>query len=338
MNNSLAIAVCFLVSAVHAQVNKCDDVKKLLSTENKDTVAWVHGGMMNVGINQGFIHNWSSGGELASLAVNSIFNGYLVHYNHNVVWSNNLDMNYGLNYVYSNNFIPRKVDDRIDFTSKYGSGVKGEKSLFYTALFNMKSQFTKGFDYSLPDWKAKPTSGLLAPAYLTLAIGMEYRRGTSLSLFLSPIAARATYASAQYTRLSPQGAFGIPYGKTSRYQFGAYFTGRYMAELTPTMTFNTRVDLYSNYLAKDTKDSIGAIIKKDNPGNIQVLWDNLLTWKANKWLGLTIGCAVAYNNDNPYSSTYKDAAGNKVEKKQPGESLGWVQFKQAFTLGLVYKF
>ncbi len=325
---------CLFAASTNAQVTKVDDVKKLLSTENKDTVAWVHGGMINVGINQGFIHNWPPGGELASLAVNGVFNGYLVHYCHNWVWSNNLDMNYGLNYVYSNNFVPRKVDDRIDFTSKYGSQMKKNKGLFYTALFNMKSQFTKGFDYSQPRWDTMPTSGLLSPAYLTLAAGIEYRKGTNFTLFLSPIAARATFASATYTKLSPQGAFGIPYGKTSRYEFGAYFTTRYMVELTKMMTFNTRLDLYSNYLAKDSKDNNGNP-KKDNPGNIQVLWDNLITWKATKWLGLTIGCTVAYSNDNPYSKTVGTTT---TDKNQPGAGLGWVQFKEAFTLGLVRKF
>ncbi len=338
MKKSLKImALALLPLGVFAQVNKCDDVKKSLTTENKDTVAWVHGGMLNLGINQGFIHNWAAGGELAALAVNGLFSGFLIHYNHNVVWTNNLDVSYGLNYVYSNNFVPRKVDDRIDFTSKYGSGVKGEKSLFYTALFNFKSQFTKGFDYSLADWQKKPSSGLFAPAYLTLAAGMEYRKGTVLTLFLSPIAARATYADTQYTKISPQGAFGIPYGKTSVYQFGAYFTGRYSAELTKLITFNTRLDLYANYLAKDTKNSLGVVVKKDNPGNVQVFWDNLITWKATKSLGLTMGCTIAYSNDNPYSQT--SIVNNvAVEKNLPGDALGWVQLKQSFTLGLVKKF
>jgi hypothetical protein len=334
MKIGLAVLGLSILSCnIYAQVEKIDDIKKQLATENKDTIAWQHGGMINLGINQGFIHNWPAGGELASLAVNGIFNGYLVHYHHNLVWSNNLDMGYGLNYVYSNDFIPRKVDDRIDFTSKYGCQLKKNKDLFYTALFNLKSQFAKGFDYSKANWDSAATSGFMSPAYLTLAAGIEYRRGTHFTLFFSPIAGRATYASAQYTKMTPQGAFGIAYGKTSRYEFGAYLTSRYTAELTKMMTFNTRLDLYSNYLAKDTKDNNGNI-KKDNPGNIQVLWDNLLTWKANKWLGMTIGCTIAYSNDNPYTKP----TGIGTDKSKPGDGLGWVQFKQAFTLGLVRKF
>ena len=180
---------------------------------------------------------------------------------------------------------------------------------------------------------------MLAPVYLTLAAGMEYRKGADLSLFLSPVAARATFANAEYTRLSPQGAFGIDYGKTSKYDVGAYFTGRYCVNINKLISFKTRVDLYSNYLAKDTKDSVGNVVKRDNPSNIQVFWDNLLTWKASKLLGLTVGVTLAYSNDNPYSNTYVDnTTGATVQKNQPGQGLGWVQLNQSFTFGLIYKF
>lgn len=340
MIKKLAVVLCCFVAVnACAQVTKVNDVKKMLSAENKDTVAWVHGGSLTIGINEGFLHNWAAGGELASLTVNGIFNGYLTYYNHGAIWSNNMDVKYGLSYVYSNDFVPRKTDDVVDFTSKYSSLINGHKDLFYTALFNFKSQFTQGFDYSVPNWQSSPTSGPFAPAYFTLAAGLEYRKGSKISIFLSPVAARATYADAQYTKLSPQGAFGIPYGKTSKYDLGAYFTGRYMVDFNKLISFSTRVDLYSNYLAKDTKDSAGNVIKKDNPGNIQVLWDNLLTWKATKYLGLTIGVTIVYSNDNPYSSTYIDkTTGAVMNKNQPAEGLGWVQLNQSFTFGLVYKF
>jgi len=323
----------------NAQITKTDDLKKALATANKDTVAWVHGGSLNFGINEGYLHNWAAGGELASLAINGVFNGYATYYNHGSVWNNNLDIKYGLSYIYSNEFVPRKTDDLIDFTSKYGSLVNHKKNLYYSAIFDLKSQFTKGYDYSVPNWQTTPTSGLLSPVYITLAAGMEYRKGTDISLFLSPIAARATFADTQYTKLTPQGAFGIPYGKTSKYDLGAYFSGKYAVNLNKLISFKSRLDLYANYLAKDTKDSAGNVIKKDNPGNIQVYWDNMLSWKASKSFGLSIGLTIAYSNDNPYSSTYIDkTTGLTVNKNQPGEGLGWLQLNESLIFGLIYKF
>ncbi len=342
MQKLLALCSFFLLgaAATNAQTGKAtDDLKTSLQTENKDTVAWIHEGIITLGINQGFMHNWAAGGEVASAAVSGVFHGSLTYLNHGVIWSNNLDMTYGLNYIYSNNFVPRKTADRIDFTSKLGSRLNKSTDFFYTGLFNARTQFTQGYDYALPDWQTTPVSDFLSPAYLTLALGMEYKKGTDISLFLSPLAAREILAAKRYTSMSAVGAFGIDSGKTSVFQLGAYFSGRYKKDINKAMSFSTRLDLYSNYLAKDTKDSAGNIIRKDNPGNIQVLWDNLFVLKAYKALSVTLGITIAYDNNFPYSKTYIDkTTGAVVAKNQPGEGLGWVQVNQVFTFGLAYKF
>jgi len=344
MKKFLPVAVLFSIFCMghsYAQIKSTDDVKKSLQTTNKDTIGWVHSGIFTFGINEGFLHNWAAGGEIASLAVNSVFHANLTHFHNNNVWTNNLELAYGLNYAYSTSFVPRKTDDRIDFTSNYGTQLKNSKEFYLAGLFNFKSQFTHGYDYTIPDWQQNPTSTFMSPAYLTLALGMEYRKGEDLSLFLSPVAGREILSSSKYTSLSSQGAFGIDSGKTSKFQFGAYFSGRYKKNITKAMTFSTRLDLYSNYLAKNTTDASGNIIKKDNPGNIQVYWDNLFVLKAYKNFSVTLGLTIAYDNNFPYSSTYLDKTTTPptvTKKNQPAEGLGWVQLNEIFALGLSYKF
>lgn len=334
----LVIPFCFSICSAEAQLNKVDDVKKSLETTNKDTVAWVYGGVLNFGSNEGFLHNWAAGGEIASLTFNGIFSGHLDKLHHRAVWSNNLDVNYGIAYNYSQGFLPHKTDDRIDFTSKYGVRLDSLKYIYLTGLFNFKSQFTKGYDYTKPNWDSVANSNFLSPAYFTLAVGGEFRRGGDLSLFLSPVAARLTMAERFYTSMSPEGAFGVPYKKTSQMQFGAYFSGRYTWNITKRMVYKPRLDLYMNYLAKDTKDSTGKVIKKDNPGNINVLFDNLFSWKVSKFLAFTLGATFVYDNNFPYSKTYVDKTGAMQKKDDPGIDIGWLQIKQVFTLGLEYKF
>jgi hypothetical protein len=139
--------------------------------------------------------------------------------------------------------------------------------------------------------------------------------------------------------MKPEGAFGIEYNKTSRFELGAYFTGRYQTEINKKLLFRTRVDLYSNYLAKDKKDSLGVVVKKDNPGNIDILWDNFFSYKMTKYLSLTLAATFIYDNDIPYSKTYTDnTTGLEVAKNEPGESLGWWQLKQVLTVGFLYNF
>ena len=166
---------------------------------------------------------------------------------------------------------------------------------------------------------------------MTLALGFEYRKGSQITLFLSPLAARMTLASSDFTKLLPTGAFGIEYGKTSRTELGAYFSGRYVKELSKNVVYRTRVDFYTNYLAKNTVGENGLIIKKDNPGNIDWLWDNLLTFKASKLINVSLATTLIYDNDIPYAPA-NDAA------TEPGSGLGWWQMKQIFTIGFQYKF
>ena len=132
--------------------------------------------------------------------------------------------------------------------------------------------------------------------------------------------------------------FGVKYNKTSRFEFGAYFSGRWQHDFSKNISYKTRVDLYANYLAKNTKDSLGNVITKDNPGNIDVLWDNLVQVKLGKYFGLTLALTMMYDNDIPYSSTYVDGSGLMVDKDEPGTGFGWWQVKQVMTLGVVYKF
>lgn len=333
----LAAALAVLSATVHAQIGETDNIKKSLSLENKDTIAWIHNGVFQAGLNEGILHNWSAGGEVASLTVNALFSGNLTRLYHTDVWSNDVNLAYSLFYAYSNHFVPKKVDDRIDFTSKYGKQIKTGKPYFITTLFNFKSQFTRGYDYTIKDWSSSPTSDFMSPAYFTLAIGAEYRKGTSLSIFLSPLAARLTTAATRYTN-QKGGAFGIEQGKTTRFELGAYFSARYNADITKNMNFKTRLDLYSNYLAKNKTDDKGNMIY-DNPGNVDVYFDNLFTWKLSKHFATVLGLTMIYDNDFPYSKTYIDkTTGVEVAKEEPAEGLGWLQFRQLFSLGFEYKF
>lgn len=326
---------------LRAQVIADADKAKPSSTEysNKDTVAWVYGGILNIGGNEGFLHNWAAGGEVASLAINGVFSGFVTYLNGAKVWTNNLDLSYGLNYTYSFNFKPRKTDDRIDFTSKYGKRLGDEHSnLYATGLMNFKSQFTRGYDYNLPAWEDSSTSNFFSPAYLTLAPGLEYRKGTNLSIFLSPAAARFTFVDAYYTNLDPAGAFGVEKGKTMRFELGAYFSARYMTHITRNITYRGRLDLYSNYLAKDVKDDAGNVVRKDNPGNITVLSDNLFSFKIARHINITLAMVFVYDNAVPYKDTYEDEAGVTKEKNEPLQGFGWLQVRQNLAIGFEYKF
>lgn len=333
----LLVGAAVLSLSSRAQLSKVDEIyAQRVEGQNVDTVAWIKNANFYLGGNQGLLHNWAAGGELASLAVNAVLNGNIVRYYNRHVWTNTVDANYALFYAYSNSFQPRKTDDRLDYTSKYGYRLGDKNTHFYiSGLLNAKTQFSKGYNYDLPNWRDSSTSGFLSPLYVLVSPGIEYRRGSMLSVFLSPAAMRMTFVSKDYTSRSDVGAFGVPYNKNLRMEVGAYMSARYQKDITKNITYRGRLDLYSNYLAKNTYDINGNVIKKDNPGNIDILFDHFIAFKFFKYFSANFGLTAIYDNDVPFIPT-KDANGNAI--KEPISGLGWWQIKQTFTVGFTYKF
>lgn len=338
-----AIIAFMFVKNTQAQVDKkSDDLQKDLKrkVEAKDE-GWKMGGLINIGINQGILENWAAGGERLSFAANGQLNGFLARIKSNTIFENTLDLYYGLNYVASNHFVPRKLDDRIDFSSRYGMQPKNwtvaksklKNHTYFTGLFRFQSQFTEGYNYETAGWQLNPTSEFLSPAYFTLALGAEYRPNDNFSFFISPIAAKATFVKSKYTKLAS--AFGVEMGKTSRMEIGAYLTTKYRTAITKNINYSTRIDLFSNYLAKNSVLSNG-IIKKDNPGNIDILWDNFFALKISKFIGAGLGFTLFYDNDQPGQKNKKTTDQNGNERMTYGP-LGWIQMKQTLNVGFSYK-
>ncbi|MBK7762202.1 MAG: DUF3078 domain-containing protein [Bacteroidetes bacterium] len=337
------LALIILSTQLFAQTpdQKSDDVQKGLARKIEvKNEGWVRGGLLNIGINQAMLENWAAGGERMSLAVNGQFNGFIARTKGSTAFENTLDLYYGLNYVASSAFVPRKLDDRIDFSSRYGlqpkkwttSKSKFKRSTYFTGLFRFQSQFTEGFNYEQPNWQNNPISEFMAPAYFTLALGAEFRPNPNFSFFLSPLAAKYTSVKSKYTNNAS--AFGVEQGKTGRLELGAYMTTKYKTALTKNIMYNTRLDLYSNYLAKNTVVN-GVITKRDNPGNIDILWDNFFAMKISKFIGAGLGFTLLYDNDQPGQKN-KTKMVNGIETPDYGP-LGWAQLKQVLNVGFSYK-
>lgn len=330
-----------------AQVDKTLDIEKDIKKRKTDTtkVGWNRGGLINIGFTQGLLENWAAGGERRSLAVNGQINAFATYVEKHSLFENTLDMYYGLNYVESNDFIPRKIDDRIDLSSRYGLQPKAwanskhsiKKHTYFSGLFRFQSQFSAGYNYEKANWRNNPISEFLAPGFFTLALGADYRPNNNFTVFFSPLAAKFTTVKSSYTTFGP--AFGVEQGKTFRAELGAYLSARYKASLNKNVNYMTRLDLYTNYLAKDVKDETGFVIKKDNPGNVDILWDNFFAIKISKVIGAGFGFTMIYDNDQPgkytRSSGAKDNNGNLILDRYG--RLGWIQLKQVFNVGFSYK-
>ena len=282
------------------------------------TKAWKKGGAITINFNQTTLTNWAAGGQ-NSIATNGLLNLFINYKKNKTTWDNSAELGYGL--LRSGIHGPLyKSDDKIDLTSKWGH--EAFYKVYYAALINFKSQFTKGYNY--PN-DSVVISDFLAPGYLLGSIGMDYKPNDDLSLYLSPVTGKFTFVNNK--TLADAGAFGvdpaerdssgniIKQGNRVRKELGAYLTFKYKKKLGTNIAFTTKLDMFSNYF--------------HDFGNIDVNWDVLVNMKVSKYLAVSVGTTLIYDDDVDIPIYDGDVAIGKGPR---------TQFREVLAVGFNVKF
>ncbi len=279
--------------------------EKKINKDANDTLpkSWRKGGMYGLNISQGSLSNWAAGGDDFSLSVNSLLNLYAFYKNGKHSWDNTFDFNLG--YVRTSSLGSRKNDDRFDLLSKYGHLIT-EHTLSVAAIFNIRSQFFKGYTFS--DNIKTYSSSFFAPGYILLGVGLDYKPIKGLSIFFSPATAR--WVIVKDTALSNKGLYGVSPGKSSNLEFGAFATINYFKDISKSVTYKSRLDLFSNY--------------RRNPENVDLFMSNTINVKLAKVLALTWGLDLIYDDD--------------VRLFGPNRTSPGMQVKSLVGIGLLVKF
>jgi hypothetical protein len=217
-----------------------------------------------------------AGGEENVFGINGIFN-YAVNYKKDKdIWDNYFDIALGFQNATSFKKF-RKIDDRIDITSKYGRQIS--KKWYYGILFNFNSQALPGYDYS----KDPPVkiSSFLTPGKILLSPGFDFKPTDKFSVFISPATIR--WILKQDEDFFNVSKFGVDSAKKVNIEFGAFLTARYMVPVATWASYTGRLDLFSNYLR--------------NPQNIDLLMNNLLTMKFTKTFATNLSVDLVYDDD-----------------------------------------
>lgn len=302
----IVLLTAIITQAAYSQ----DETIKTLQTESGRTIkkdpndtipkTWKIGGTFGLNIAQGSLSNWAAGGDEFSLSANTFINSYAFYKKGKNSWDNTLD--FYLGYVNTTSLGTRKVDDRIDILSKYGYALNSKLNV--GLLGNLRTQFFKGYTY--PDGTTKVySSNFFAPAYVLLSPGLDYKPVSNLSIFFSPATAR--WVIVKDTALST--LYGVEAGKKSSFEFGAYATINYTANLGKVVTYKGRLDLFSNY--------------RHNPGNVDIYMTNQFAAKLSKVLSATYSLALIYDDD--------------VRQFGPNKNAPRLQIQSLFGVGLLVK-
>ena len=270
---------------------------------------WKVGGITGLNLAQTSLTNWSAGGE-NSMTWNLYLNATANYKGEKWSWDNALITDFGKTFTSSNKWL--KSMDKINLTSKLGRSISQHWNV--SLLGDFLSQFDLGYDAStnpnIAGNKDKYISKFFAPAYLTVAAGLDYKPNDNFSLLLSPATGKMTFVLDK--KLSDAGAFGVEPGKKLLSQLGALAVANYKQDLASNIKLVTKLTLFTPY-AKDF-------------GNVDVNWDMMLAFKINKFLTTTLTTNLIYD-DNVKTV---DGAGNPRGAK--------VQFREVLGLGLAYSF
>lgn len=280
----------------------------LYSQEKADTIkSWNFGGLASFNFSQVSLTNWAAGGRSSTSGI-ALFNVFGNYKKDNLIWENSLDMGYGLLKEQDNEVI--KSNDKIDLNSKFG--VKKTEKLYLSTLFNFKTQFAPGYKY--PN-TTDAISRFMAPAYMTLSVGIDYKPNKLWSFVVSPLTGKMTIVSD--TDLSEAGAFGVDPGKKVRMEVGSFMKVELKTDVMKNVSLHSKLDLFSNYL--------------NNPENIDVNWDLLVNMKINDFLSANLITNLIYDDD--IKIAIDENNDGVIEGRGPR-----VQFKEMFGLGLSLKF
>jgi hypothetical protein len=272
---TLLFVILLLPGFTYSQITETE--KHLKTVETDTIVGWKTGIVTGINLAQTALVNWSAGGE-SSVAFNGMISTFANYKDTTSEWINTLDIGYGLMQQGANGkFI--KTDDRFDLLSKYG--VKAFSKFNYAILANFKTQFAPGYNY--PNDSVK-ISGLLAPAYLLVAVGLNYVPDSYFNAFLAPFTGKMTIVNDN--ALSASGAYGVEPGKKLKGEFGGYarivYTrSDFKSEILKNVALTSKLDLFSNYLK--------------NPQNIVFNWENQVALKVNKYISATINTHLMYD-------------------------------------------
>ena len=323
----LSITMLILSITSFSQEVTKDDAAKVQAEADKlkaiavDTAkAWKLGGVVSVNGQQVSLTNWAAGGN-NSISMGGIINVFAKYRKGKIAWDNNLELGYGV-IKQGDNKKWWKNDDKIQFSSKFGRQIK--KSWYATALGDFRTQFTDGYNY--PN-DSIYISKFMAPGYALAALGFDYKPNDHFSAFIAPVTGKFTFVNDD--SLARYGAFGVQKEirdpnnggaitqnfKTHREEFGAYLKVQYQTKVMENITFQTVLELFSNYL--------------NNPQNVDVNWTTMTTFKVNKFISATLATQLIYDDDVKVLRNSGD---------QKGTVGPDIQFKQVLGVGFTYKF
>lgn len=263
-----------------------------LKSQDEVEGKWTFKNVAGLNLSQTSLTNWAPGGE-NSVAWNVYFNGAANYKHGKWSWDNALVTDFGKTYTASNKW--QKSLDKINLNTKAGYAMA--KHWNVSLLADFLTQFAPG--YKNPTDQVA-ISKLMAPGYMTLAVGADYKPNSNFSLLVSPVTGKTTFVLDE--KLSQAGTYGVKPGNKVFSELGSLLVANYNQEVFKNVNVISKLTLFSAY--------------NNNFGNIDVNWDVMLSFKINKFLATTLTTNLVYDDDIKTVDSNGMPAGPKVQLRE----------------------
>mgnify|MGYP001810426836 CR=1 FL=1 len=253
----------------------------------KDTSYWKKASKFGLNLSQGtFSESWQGGG-INNIALGVYLNSKGEYTRGRDNWVNDFQFQLGAIKNKEDDF--RKSVDRLFFDSNYGRHVRTDSIWYFIATLNFLSQIANGRDFA--DDRRPFISAFFTPAYLTEAIGIEWKPTKFFNMQFSPGAVRQTILGNKnlyrdIDRLSPEYKFsnyGVERGQAVRNEVALMqLVMNFDKDIAKDVNFKWRYQAFAG-----TQD-LAAI---DNRLDAQ------LTAKFAKYFNVNLGLIAIYDQD-----------------------------------------
>ena len=286
---------------------------------------WDNKLVTNLSFGQTFLSQWAAGGyNTVTLAGN--IDGSCNYAKGKLIGTNHLVLDYGFLYS-ADKPILQKNKDRIYFESKWGYETP-VKHLAYSASFDFRTQFDNNYDYKTPaaDGQDEPTkqdwldarklkSGLFAPAYINVGVGVLWTPKPWFSLNVAPVSGGAVIVSIPELRKTY--GMDLVEGSTDEYrnhrmEFGAQIKLDMSWVINGNFSYATQATLFYNYLTPKVEP--------------RITWDNKISWKVARFFAINLSTYMIYD---PMVLVRASQKGGPVDSKG-------IQFKEFLEVGFTY--